>query len=203
MSKQMRPLRARVRLRGPTLFATAVLHLTAAPRLVAADTSPLRSAESRGEDGRPSNPRASRALLTGMLLAGGSLGAGGWLVAGSDDLPRVHAGLAIGGAGLALAPLFAHGVAGEWERGAWFSLPPALAGAGMLALVRAVPEAPVRGRRKNHTAVLFPLLVGVDVVASAIGITDAALADQRRDTALRLTAHTSPDFNGLQLGGTW
>jgi hypothetical protein len=138
-----------------------------------------------------------------MLIAGGSLGTAGWLVAGSDDLSQIHAGIAVGGAGLTLAPLLAHGVGGEWGRGAWFSLPSALAGGGMLALLRSVPEAPIRGRRKSHSSLVFPVLVGLDVVGSGIGILDAALTDERRHAALRITAYALPEFAGLRVGGDW
>jgi hypothetical protein len=203
MWKAARAQRGRAKLHRAASFAylTGVLCFTAGPRLAAADTPPPSAAESSTGDAGPPEPRAPRALLTGMLIAGGSLGVGSWLVAGSDDLRQIHAGLAIGGAGLSLAPLFAHGVAGEWQRGAWFSLPPAVASAGMLALVRAVPEAPLRGKRKSHSALLFPVLVGLNVVASGVGIVDAALVDERRGTALRLTAAAAPGFTGLRLGG--
>jgi hypothetical protein len=187
----------------PSALAVALLVVVAAPGTAIAESAAVPVRTSGLDGGVTAEPKAPRALLTGMLIAGGSFGAGSWLLAGSGDQRRVHAGLAIGGVGLAIAPLFAHGAAGEWERGAWFTLPPALAGAAMAVLLREYPDAPLRGQRKSHSALLFPVLVGMTVAGSAVGIADAALVDERRRAGVRLTAHVSPDFTGLKLGGGW
>jgi hypothetical protein len=181
--------------RAVAVLALALLHIKAGPRRAAANT---------GHDiGQLSQPAAHRAVLIGTLVASGSLGTAGWLAASSDDLRKVHAGLAVGGAGLALAPLLAHGAVGEWRRGAWFSLPPALTAAGMVGYLHASPEAPLRGRRKTHSTALFPALVGATVVGSAVGVVDAALVDERRRTALHVSAHVWPGFMGVQVRRTW
>jgi len=152
---------------------------------------------------QPDTSRGERALLTGLSIAGSSFAAGGWLLAGTQDLRRINAGLAVIGGGLTLAPLFAHGIEGEWGRGAWFALPPALAGAGMVALLAVVPRAPVRGRASTHTVVLFPAVLSLELLGSGVGIVDAALVDERQRLPVSLRGLGSRDYAGIEMGGQW
>ena len=165
---------------------------------VSAEPVEASSARSPGDASR-----SERALVTGLSIAGGSLAAGSWLLAGTQDLRRIHGGLAVIGGGLTLAPLFAHGVTGEWARGAWFTLAPAIAGAGMVALLAAVPRAPVRGRAHTHTVVLFPAVLSLELLGGGIGIIDAVLVDERASSPVAVRGVGSPDFAGVELGGRW
>jgi len=154
---------------------------------------------------------APTALLTGFVIAGSSLAAGGYVVATDRSLTAKHNGLYVMHAGLTLAPLVAHAVADEWWRGALFSLPPALAGVGMVTLLAVTPEAPIKG--KNKAQRIYPVLITVGVLGSALGIFDAVLVDERRAAARRsqtpsaaswrVTAAASPEFTGAVAYGSF
>jgi len=117
------------------------------------------------------------ALVTGIGIAGASLAYGGTLLTGGHSLPVKHDGLHVMDTGLTLAPLLAHGVAGEWGRGALFAIPPALSGIGMAALLSVRPDAPIRGKQKSQR--IYPVLIMVSVLGSAVGVFDAALTSER------------------------
>ena len=125
----------------------------------------------------PPPPRAPRALLTGIGIAGASLGYGATLLTWNSSLAVKHTGLAVMHTGLTLAPLMAHGVVDEWGRGAIFSIAPALGGIGMGALLAVRPDAPVKGKQKSQK--IYPVLITVSVLGSAVGIFDAAFCDER------------------------
>ena len=146
---------------------------------------------------RPAEPRAPIALATGLAVAGVSFAAGGFLLAGDGGLPSKHAGLAVLHTGLTLAPLAAHGVVGEWGRGAVFSIAPALSGLGMALLLAERPEAPVMGKNKSQR--IYPVLITVSVLGSALGIFDAALVDER--SRVRVGATATNDFGGAWVEG--
>ena len=121
--------------------------------------------------------RGVTALVTGLATAGASLAYGGFLLTSGHSLPAKHDGLYVMSLGLTLAPLVAHGVAGEWARGALFSIAPAIGGIGMAMLLAKRPDAPIKGKQKSQR--IYPVLITVSVVGSAVGIFDAALADER------------------------
>jgi len=121
--------------------------------------------------------RAPRALVTGIGIAGASLAYGGTLLTVNGSLATKHTGLAVMHTGLALAPLMAHGVVGEWWRGAAFSAVPAAGGVGMAILLAKRPEAPIKGKEKSQR--FYPVLIAASVIGSAVGIFDAALCDGR------------------------
>ena len=127
----------------------------------------VESASSRGE----------LALITGLALGGVAFGAGAHLVSGQDDLAVKRAGLYVAHAGLALAPLVAHGVVGEWGRGALFSILPALGAVSMVTLLAVSPMAPVKSTHGDHR--FYPIPIIVSVVGGAAGVFDAALVDER------------------------
>jgi hypothetical protein len=131
------------------------------------------------EPGVPSesSSRGVTALVTGIATAGASLAYGGFLLTSGHSLPAKHDGLYVMSLGLTLAPLVAHGVAGEWARGALFSVVPALGGIGMAMLLAKRPDAPIKGKQKSQK--IYPVLITISVVGSAVGIFDAALVDER------------------------
>jgi len=141
-------------------------------------------------------PRAPRALLTGIGIAGASLGYGATLLTWNSSLAVKHTGLAVMHTGLTLAPLMAHGVVDEWARGAVFSIAPALGGIGMGALLAVRPDAPVKGKQKSQK--IYPVLITVSVLGSALGIFDAALCDERLP---QVSVTVADDYAGAELAG--
>jgi hypothetical protein len=141
-------------------------------------------------------PRAPRALVTGVGIAGASLAYGATLLTFNGSLAAKHTGLAVMHTGLTLAPLMAHGVVGEWGRGAAFSIAPALGGLGMAVLLEERPDAPIKGKQKSQR--YYPVLIAVSVIGSAVGIVDAALCDERLP-AVNVTVER--DFVGAELAG--
>jgi hypothetical protein len=141
-------------------------------------------------------PRAPRALVTGVGIAGASLAYGATLLTFNASLATKHTGLAVMHTGLTLAPLMAHGVVGEWWRGAAFSIAPALGGLGMAVLLEERPDAPVKGKQKSQR--YYPVLIAVSVIGSAVGIVDAALCDERLPA---VNVAVARDFVGAELAG--
>jgi hypothetical protein len=180
---------------GAALFVVLTLSSTAAR------SEPGPAAESaRGISRTPRpEPRGPTALLTGLAVAGTSFGLAGFMLATDAGLPVKHAGLAVLHGGLTLAPLAAHGVVGEWGRGAAFAVAPALGGLGMAALLAERPEAPVVGKNKSQR--IYPVLITVSVIASAVGIFDAALVDERAPVSVRAAA--SDEFTGAWVEGSF
>jgi hypothetical protein len=180
---------------GAALFVA--LTLSSRP----ARTEPARAVEpARGASAAPPRePRGPTALLTGLAIAGTSFGLAGFMLATDAGLPVKHAGLGVLHGGLTLAPLAAHGVVGEWGRGAVFAVAPALGGIGMAALLAERPEAPVVGKNKSHR--IYPVLITVSVIGSAVGIFDAALVDERAPFSVRASA--SDEFAGAWVEGSF
>lgn len=164
----------------------------------AAHAEPVSGAAHSEAEAAPS-PRGPVALVTGLAVAGASFGVGGFLLTMNQDLGTKHAGLAVLHGGLALAPVAAHGVVGEWTRGALFAIAPAAGGIGMAALLAGRPEAPVMGKNKSQR--IYPVLITVSVLGSAIGIFDAALVDER--TKVHVGATASDDFGGAYVEGVF
>jgi len=136
------------------------------------------------------------ALVTGIALAGASLAYGGTLLTTGRGLAVKRDGLLVMDTGLTLAPLVAHGITGEWGRGALFSLAPAAGEIGMAILLAAHPDAPVVGKHKSQR--IYPVLITVSVLGSALGIFDAALADER---VPHVALAASGDGFGAELAG--
>ena len=168
--------------------------------------APAPARASAAAPARQEEPRAPNALVTGFVIAGGSLAAGGYVLASDRSLDAKRHGLYLMHGGLTLAPLAAHLVAGEWRRGAIFSLAPALAGMGMVALLALTPEAPIRGKNKSQR--IYPVLITVGVLGSAVGIFDAAFVDERRAErqrafAVSVGAAASSEFTGALAYGSF
>jgi hypothetical protein len=150
------------------------------------------------EPGVPTEPssRGVTALVTGLATAGASLAYGGFLLTSGHSLPAKHDGLYVMSLGLTLAPFVAHGVAGEWARGALFSIVPAIGGIGMAMLLAKRPDAPIKGKQKSQK--IYPVLITISVVGSAVGIFDAALADERLP---QVSVAAGDGFVGADLSG--
>jgi hypothetical protein len=141
-------------------------------------------------------PRAARALVTGIGIAGASLAYGATMLTLDSSLATKHTGLAVMHTGLTLAPLLAHGVVDEWWRGAAFSIAPAVGGIGMAVLLEKRPDAPIKGKQKSQR--YYPVLIAVSVLGSAVGVFDAALCDERLPT---VNVAVERDFVGAELAG--
>ncbi len=131
----------------------------------------------------PAEPSGFGALMLGAATALVPVGIGATILARAPGFGTKNVGFVVAGAGFVVAPLFAHGIHGEWGRGALFCIPPAAAETGMIAIVSAKPDAVFSGTTLSRTS--FVGLFTVNVFTSAIGIVDAALvADRRRGHGL-------------------
>jgi hypothetical protein len=168
----------------------------------------LLAAGSARADELPPDPQATTSLLVGAGIATVSFGTGMTMTGTSGDGFVQNTGIVIAQSGLVLAPFAAHGVAGEWKRGLFFSLPPLATEIGMLLLIdqwgeKLVTLAPL------GTQYLYSALFTGSVLFSAIGIVDAAFAGQRnRATApppAPARAWVAPMFDrnggGIKVGG--
>jgi hypothetical protein len=169
------------------LALSAALALAAAP--ARATAAPSGSSEAGASPG-------TTALVTGIAVAGASLAYGGTLLTTGRGLAVKRDGLLVMDTGLTLAPLIAHGVAGEWARGALFALAPAAGEIGMAVLLAAHPDAPVVGKHKSQR--IYPVMLTVSVLGSALGIFDATLADERLP---HVALAASGDGFGAELSG--
>lgn len=160
---------------------------------VPARATPGSAANAANEPG--ASP-GTTALVTGIAVAGASLAYGGTLLTTGRGLAVKRDGLIVMDTGLTLAPLVAHGVAGEWGRGALFGLVPAAGEIGMAVLLAAHPDAAVKGKNKSQR--IYPVLLSLSVLGSALGIFDAALADERLP---HLALAASAEGFGAELSG--
>ena len=182
--------------------------------LLAAAASP-RSAAADPPD-PPDPPRRAHPPIVVAIVAGVAtaffpivLGAMYTASAGSDGQRDV--GYVVGSAGLALSPLAAHAVLGEWGRAAAFGAAPVASELALCALVTAQPDAVFHGTTLSRTT--FGVLYSIDVFGAALGIVDVMMAAERRlPDAKRgagwplprvtLAPSMGPAHAGLVLGGT-
>jgi len=186
-------LRAGRDFRALALIAALVVSATPAVA-TAAENEP--AVASGGNEAAPS--RGTTALVTGIALAGASLVYGSTLLTTGRGLAVKRDGVIVMDTGLTLTPLLAHGIVGEWGRGALFTLAPAAGEIGMAILLAAHPDAPVKGKHKDQR--IYPVLITVSVLGSALGIFDAALADERLP---HVALAASSDGFGAELSGSF
>lgn len=136
------------------------------------------------------NTEASLALgfIAGAAthVLGAAIG-GALLGASHHDAQVNNAGILTMDAGFAMAPFVAHGVVGEWGRGALFSVVPtgtfAATGIFLATAPRAVENGPLEQQR------LLWSLLGAGVIGSFVGVVDVAFAGERHvQIAPRITA---------------
>lgn len=154
---------------GPFALALTIVATTAtASRDAAAEEVPARQ------------PRSGLLpVVVGGVTALVPIGVGAASMAHVTSLGHKNVGFVFAGAGLVVAPLFAHGVVDEWDRGLWFCLPSLGAEAGMIALASARPDAVFEGTRLTRT--FFVGLFTASVFLSAVGVGDAALVGDRAE----------------------
>lgn len=130
----------------------------------------------------------------GFIVGGTLLGVGG----GRSDLN--NAGWLTMEAGFTLSPLAAHGLVGEWARGAVFAAPPAVAIAGTAALFEAKADEVEHGSLPSQRW-LWGFFSGA-LIASTVGAVDVLFAGSRehaRGIAVRPTI--GPGQIGLHVEG--
>jgi hypothetical protein len=182
-------------------WIAAVLLIPALAALAAFDARAARA------DELPLDSQATTSLLVGAGIATVSFGTGMTMTGTSGDGFVQNAGIVIAESGLVLAPLAAHGVAGEWKRGLLFALPPLATEIGMLILIdqwgeQLVTLAPL------GTQYLYSALFTGSVLFSAIGIVDSAFASSRASASTPRAAGSAwiaPMFDrnggGIKVGG--
>ncbi|MFT3775225.1 MAG: hypothetical protein QM820_58500 [Minicystis sp.] len=185
-------------MRRPLVFALTVLAAAASSRPAAA---------SSGEGALAADPPVGIALATGAATALIPLALGATHTASVTSYPSRNAGFLVAGAGLALSPIIAHIVVGEYARAAAFGAAPIAAEIAMITLTSVNPNAVFAGTTVTRTT--FGFLFSVGVFGAALGLVDVALArDRARDRLPKPLRglHLSPVIGGggagLSLGGT-
>lgn len=145
--------------------------------VVALTVAPAHGQESQaGQEQK--DPGPALAILAGAATTVAGFVVGATVVAANPDSPvRSAAGWLTIEAGFTLAPLAAHGLVGEWGRGAAFSAAPAAMLGGSLALFEYEPLAANHGTRPQER-ILWALFSG-GIFSSAVGVVDAAFAPDR------------------------
>jgi hypothetical protein len=151
--------------------------LTAGPpnHAVPAPIAPPRDAPETREVGEGAGLRS---VLLGTAIALIPSTIGGAIVARGPTQGTKNVGFVFAGTGFIVAPMFAHGINGEWGRGALFCIPSLASEIGMTSIVSLKPDAVFDGTTLSRTT--FVGLFTVDIFTSALGIVDAALIQDRR-----------------------
>jgi len=169
--------------------------LAAAATLFAA----LCSAPSAGADERAGPPTAA-AAAAGLATIFVPLTIGSIAIAQNDALDRPQGPFLVIDAGLALAPLVAHGLVGEWERGLAFAAVSSGAALATSLLLESSPELIQHGHPADR--VLFGALFTLTLFSSAVGIADCLSAGERAaPPRLTVSALGGRAALGLALGG--
>jgi hypothetical protein len=145
-------------------------------------------------------PDPALALITGAGTDLAGIVIGGALVAtshGHDE--QTNAGWLTMEGSFALAPLAAHGVVGEWGRGAWFTAVPLGAVGGTATLFGLVPGA-VEGGSLPQQRLMWAFFV-IGLFGSAVGVVDSVFAPDRA-RSFTVAPSIGKDLRGLQIGGT-
>ena len=190
---------AQARERRPELSRNDELTKAASPAPGASGTSlaPTTQMDLAPPPTDAAEPSGVGAILLGAATALVPVGIGATLMARARHDGTRNVGFVVAGAGFVVAPLFAHGLHGEWGRGALFCIPPAAAETGMIAIVSANPDAVFTGTTLSRTA--FVGLFSLNIFTSAIGIVDAALVSDRRKGHGPFTQRTPRHFALTQI----
>lgn len=148
--------------------------------LTIAVTATMASRVASAEEPEPP-ARAPRSGVLPVVVGGVTalvpIGIGAASMSHVGSLGNKNVGFVFAGAGLIAAPLFAHGVNGEWGRGALFCLPSLGLEAGMIGIVAARPDAVFSGTTVTRTT--FVGLFTASFFIATAGIVDAALVGDR------------------------
>ena len=133
--------------------------------------------------------------VTGFVVGGTLLARGG-----GDHLSD-NAGWLTIESGFVLSPLVAHGIAGEWGRGALFAVVPLATLAVTTALFQDEPDTVESGTLPQQRWMWA--MFGAGLFTSAVGVVDALWAPARaRARPIAVRPVLARDHVGLQIGGT-
>jgi hypothetical protein len=159
----------------------------------AADEPDPRAADGSAAQKREANleSRATAAFVVGSGLAAIPFAIGATITSSSHEIETNNAGVITMQSGLLVAPLVAHGIVGEWGRGALFTILPALSSAGMITLLATTPSA-VTHTTLESQRYFYVLLTG-SLLGGTVGVLDAlrAPARERAREKERLRARSS------------
>jgi hypothetical protein len=152
----------------------------------------LRAPSARAD---PPDPAIAVAVGAATIVAGFALG-GTMMATSGDGASQDEAGWLLLESGFVLAPLAAHGVMGEWGRGAVFASVPAATTLTTVPLFLVNPAAVVHGTLPQQR-VMWGLFCG-GLAASMVGVIDAAFAPGRQVQVAPIVGH---DLAGIVIGG--
>jgi hypothetical protein len=145
----------------------------------------------------PPKPDAVLAGIVGSATAFVGFAVGATIMGQTgDNSPVAMAGWLTMEGGLALAPLTAHAVVGEWGRGLAFSALPMATTLGTIPIFLYNEGAVVHGTLPQQRWMY--IFVCTDILASSIGVVDAVFAPKR---ALHIAPMVGRGEYGLVLGG--
>jgi hypothetical protein len=135
--------------------------------------------------------RATAAFVAGSAVAAIPFAIGATITSSSHEIQTNNAGVITMQSGLLAAPVVAHGIVGEWGRGALFSILPALSSGGMITLLATTPSAVTHTTLESQR--YFYFLITGSLVGGTIGVIDAlrAPARERARARERLRAQSS------------
>ena len=146
---------------------------------------------------RAEQPDPGVAVLVGAATIVAGFAAGGTMLAAHGDDPRVNGTAWLGvETGFTLAPLLAHGVVGEWGRGAAFAALPAATTLGTIPIFVNDPSAEEHGYLWEQDLLWGFFVTGL--AAATVGVIDAAYASSRW---VRVAPMVAPGHAGLVVGG--
>jgi hypothetical protein len=153
---------------------------------------------------RADEPDTALALFAGASVDVVAFVAGGTAVstspAGSAGDARRSLGWLAIGSGFVAAPVVAHGIVGEWARGAIFSVVPAASLSATVAMYRTRPDS-VENSSLDDQRVTWGLFTAA-LIASTVGLVDVLSAPARqRPLGIGLVPAMGPTMLGLQLQG--
>lgn len=146
-------------------------------------------------------PPLAWSVGTGCVLMLGAMAAGGGMAAlNTRDRPR-QTGFEVMAAGLALAPIASHAVAGEWKRAAVFAaitVPLAVTSTVLLENSRAILNF---GQPIDR--VPFGAAMALDLMVAGVGVADSLMAGERAHARahLALLPVVAGRAPGLTVGG--
>ena len=173
-----------------------VVALLLAARLATADEVPRVDAEDDSPVMLSVGVGAAAAIIP--LCIGGALTT-------TSNVIEHNAGIYVLQAGLALAPILSHLIAGEWKRAAVFGFLPT---ASVLAMIAVFYQAPRQLYDEDHVATRLELggLVILSVFSAGAGLVDSLFAGDRRKErriarSLTIAPWLGTQSMGLAFGG--
>lgn len=148
---------------------------------------------------RADEPPQAVAVLVGASTALVPFGVSATLLSRQGGLQDPRAAVFTLSAGLALAPIVAHAIVGEWDRAAIFGAVPVASAAGVVAVFSLRPDT---FRKADRVArVSAGTLLTLLILSSGVGVIDCFFATERADVAL--VPSLDRGVASLSVGGLW